>query len=132
MEEIKAFWEGVVEVLQQPIVIGGVSFTLIGLLWLIIRSALSMPKNKQITLLSSDLSDLRKNSDNYIDKDKYNLVIAYLEKLTYFTKDLLNTIKNEETREDFKRELAEIENTLPHEIVKVVEEQPKETKKPRF
>jgi len=131
MEEIKAFFEGLKETLNTPIITAFGTTTILGVIALIIRMCLSAPKNKQISLISADLRQQKEMSGKFITKEQYNNVVGYLVELTYFTKNLTNTIKNEEIREDYKQKAQELEQKLPHEILEIVEEKPQE-KKARF
>lgn len=132
MEEIKAFWEGFKEILNHPLVIGGTTFTLLGLLALLVRLFLSAPKKKQIITIKSDLASVRKEQEQFITKEQFNSLIGYFAKQNAFSEKLVECVKNEGAKLQLKGELAEIENELPKELVIVVEEKPKEKVITRF
>lgn len=132
MEEIKAFWEGFKEILNHPLVIGGTTFTLLGLLALLVRLFLSAPKKKQIITIKSDLASVRKEQEQFITKEQFNSLIGYFAKQNAFSEKLVESVKNEGVKLQLKGELAEIENELPKELVIVVEEKPKEKVITRF
>lgn len=132
MDEIKAFFEGLGEILEKPIVIGGVSFTIIGLIALIVNMFLNRPRNKNIKEIKIDLSATRKEQKNFVTKDEFNALLNYSKKVSDFNYKVLDTIKNEGTRLALKNELAEIESQTPKELVNEVEEKPKEKVITRF
>ena len=132
MEEIKAFFEGLGEILDKPIVIGGVSFTIFGLIALVINMFLNRPKNKNIKKITIDLTATRNEQKNFVTKDEFNALLDYSKKVIDFDYKVLDTIKNEGTKIALKNELAELESQAPKELVIVVEEKPKEKVITRF
>lgn len=132
MEEIKAFFEGLGEILEKPIVIGGVSFTIFGLIALIINMFLNRPKNKNMKKITIDLTTTRKEQKNFVTKKDHNELLDYSKNICNFCYKMLDTIKNEGTKIALKNELAEIESQAPKELVVVVEEKPKEKVITRF
>ena len=132
MDEIKAFFEGLGEILDKPIVIGGFSITILGIIALVIKMFLNAPKSKKINEIRIDLSATRKEQQNFVTKDEFNALLDYSKKVSDFNYKVLDTIKKEGTKIALKNELAEIESQAPKELVVVVEEKPKEKVITRF
>lgn len=132
MEEIKAFFEGLGEILDKPIVIGGFSITILGVLALLVKMFLNAPKTKKINEIKIDLSATRKEQEKFVTKEEYNNLLDYTKKSNAFYEKLVNCVKNEGTKLQLKGELTELEEQAPKELVIVVEEKPKEKVITRF
>ena len=85
MEEIKAFFEGLGEILDKPIVIGGFSITILGVIALLVKMFLNAPKSKKINEIRIDLSATRKEQQNLVTKDEFNALLDYSKKKAIFS-----------------------------------------------
>lgn len=131
VEEWKAFWEGAKEFFTQPIVFGGTSITLLGLIALIVRMFLTIPKNKQISSISRDMTTIKNERNNYVTINDYNALVDYSKRQAEFMLTMVSTIKNQTLREEYDKQAHELINNAPREIIIVVEK-PKEKEISKF
>lgn len=119
------FWNGVIQFIQQPIVIAGLgSFTIGGVIAIVVKLFFGAKKG-DIRSLKAQISAIKQSSDNFITKEKIVELNAFLENVLNVVKDLASQIKNEKEREKLLEEINKIE--LPKE--EVVEEIVEKVKK---
>lgn len=104
IEEIK---DTIVAVLNQPIVIGGVSVTVGALVLWAISKLISSAKTKKIKDLIKSINEYRKQMSNSVSKQDYNTVVQAYNNLLPVLKELGTNVKNINVKENVNQLLLE-------------------------
>lgn len=133
-------WNKILEIFNTPLVVGGgLSLSIGGAIYLIIKAILS-PKKADLTKTNKRVGNLElkqvENHNRYATKEQYNELLNLVKAQNDLQRKQIATIKNVAKRQELESERVCIENSIPNEIVveKVVEvaNEPKTTKKKRF
>lgn len=110
------------EVLNQPIVIGGVSVTLGTILLFVISKLVGSLSKKEIKKLGARIEELVESAKNNVSKKDYNALVKDYNALLEIVNVITPSIKNIPIRENAKKLLLELKPIVDSDKEFVVEE----------